>query len=133
MPRRLIFVTLAVSTIGLGLWVHRGGGTLSAAARDITGDALWAAMMTWWIGAAWPQVALAWRAALALGVCWLVEWSQLLHTPALDAVRATLPGRLVLGSGFDARDLLAYALGVAVAVLAEVVLLRRGPAPAVLR
>ena len=34
--------------------------------------------------------------------------SQLYHTPTLDAIRATQAGQLVLGSGFDPRDLAAY-------------------------
>jgi hypothetical protein len=36
--------------------------------------------------------------------------------PWLDAVRATRLGHLVLGSDFDGRDLLAYAIGVLGAV-----------------
>jgi hypothetical protein len=35
-------------------------------------------------------------------------------------------GHLVLGSGFDARDLLAYALGVAGAALLEAMIVARG-------
>ncbi len=58
-------------------------------------------------------------AALAYALCVVVEVSQLYHAPWIDAVRATRLGHLVLGSGFDARDLLAYAVGVAFALLAE--------------
>ncbi len=39
----------------------------------------------------------------------LADW---LAAPTLDAWRATTLGHLVLGSGFDPRDLVAYALGV---------------------
>jgi acetyl esterase/lipase len=59
------------------------------------------------------------RSAVAFGICVAVELSQLVHTPAIDAVRRTALGQLVLGSGFDARDLVAYAAGVSVAALLE--------------
>lgn len=59
-----------------------------------------------------------------------METRQLYHAPALDALRRTTAGHLVLGSGFDPRDLLAYTLGVVAAVLLERALHRR-PAPAV--
>ena len=47
---------------------------------------------------------LAWRAAVALAFCFAVEFSQLVHLPALDALRRTTAGHLALGSGFDPRD-----------------------------
>jgi hypothetical protein len=122
---RIAYVALAVGTIALGLWVHRGGASLGVRARDVLGDALWAAMMAWWVGAAAPGVTLIARSAMALGISVAVEFSQLIHTPALDAVRRTTLGHLVLGSGFDSRDLLAYAAGVSVAALLE--RLARGP------
>ena len=116
---RAWYAGLGLTTIALGLGVHLGGSVLPAAVRDILGDALWAAMLAWWIGALLPAWPLDRRAALALAGCYVVEVSQLLHTPALDAVRRTQIGHLVLGSGFDARDLLAYAGGVLAAVLIE--------------
>ena len=115
---RLTFVALALGTIALGLWVH-GSGALGAVARDVLGDALWATMIAWWIGALTPRTGLAARGGAAFGICVLVELSQRIHTPWLDAVRETTMGRLVLGSGFDPRDIAAYALGVAVAAGSE--------------
>jgi Protein of unknown function (DUF2809) len=113
------YVALAVGTIVLGLAVHGRGGALSPVVRDVVGDALWAAMAAWWIAAVAPAVPLAWRAAVALAFCFAVEFSQLVHLPALDALRQTTAGHLALGSGFDPRDLAAYAAGVLAAVLLE--------------
>jgi di/tricarboxylate transporter len=128
-PRtRLTYALAAVAAIALGLWIHRGGLPLGRDARDITGDAVWAMMMVWWVSAAMPRATLVARAGVALGICFGVELSQLAHTPWLDALRATLVGRLVLGSGFDARDLLAYSLGVLAAACVDAVTRRRrGP------
>lgn len=112
-------VALALGTIAVGLAVHVGDTGLGVDARDVLGDALWAAMIVWWITAIAPRARLAQRAATAYALCALVELSQRIHTPTLDAIRATRLGHLVLGSGFDPRDFAAYAVGVlAAAVLA---------------
>jgi hypothetical protein len=116
---RTRYVALAVGTIGLGLVVHLRGGFLSPDLRDILGDALWAAMVVWWISAAAPALRLPRRAAVALAFCFVVEFSQLVHVPWLDALRRTIAGHLALGSGFDPRDLAAYAAGVLAAVFLE--------------
>jgi hypothetical protein len=112
-------VALALATIVAGLAVHLGRLPSSAAPRDVLGDALWASMLTWWVSALAPRLALGARAALALVACYAVEVTQLYHTPALDAVRATRLGHLVLGGGFDPRDFAAYALGVLAAAVLD--------------
>lgn len=116
---RRAYLSAALLTVAIGLGVHRAGGAIPPAVRDVLGDALWAAMVYWWIGALAPRTALATRALAALAVAWGVEWSQCYHAPTIDALRATTLGHLVLGSDFDARDLLAYLVGVAGAVSAE--------------
>jgi hypothetical protein len=125
--RRFAFIALACLTIGVGLVVHSQGASLGHVARDILGDALWATMIAWWLGAVAPGSSVWTRGAVAYAVCAVVEISQLYHTPALDALRATPLGRLTLGSGFDPRDLLVYGFGVGAAVAREafVVVLRR--------
>jgi hypothetical protein len=116
---RLAYIALALGTVAVGLLVHLRGAALGRAARDITGDALWAAMIVWWVSALSPRAPLAARGTAAFAVCAAVELSQLYHAPVLDTIRATRLGHLFLGSGFDPRDLLAYALGVAGAALLE--------------
>lgn len=126
---RASFVALALGTIALGLVVHTSGGALGPAARDVLGDALWAMMIAWWIGALVPTGALRVRSAAALAICFVVEVSQLVHTPALDALRETAAGQLVLGSGFDPRDLAAYAIGVLAAASLESMVRPRRASP----
>ena len=122
---RIQHVALALGTIAIGLAVHWRGDMLSAAARDVLGDALWAAMIVWWIGALAPPVTVWRRAALALAFSAVVEISQLYHAPWLDAIRRTTAGHLGLGSGFDPRDFLAYTAGVLAAAQVELALARR--------
>ena len=123
--RRITFLALACATIVVGLVVHLHGVALGPVARDALGDALWAMMIVWWAGVLAPRARLAMRSMCAYAVCVVVEVSQLYHAPALDAVRATTLGHLVLGSGFDPRDLVSYAAGVGVATLLEWTIVRR--------
>ena len=118
MPRRrLRYFVLAIVTIVVGLIVHFDGRVLSFRVRDVLGDALWAMMMVWWLGVALPRVRLSVRGLTAFAICVAVELSQRYHAPFLDAARLTIPGQLILGSGYDPRDFLAYAGGVVVAVV----------------
>jgi hypothetical protein len=116
---RAAYVALALGTIALGLGVHWGGGAFGSTLRDVLGDALWAVMVVWCVGAIAPAAALRIRAAAALAICAGVEMSQLYHTTSLDALRNTTAGSLVLGSGFDPRDLAAYTLAVLLAAIIE--------------
>jgi uncharacterized protein DUF2809 len=117
-------VAVALGTIGVGLIVHWYATPFAFTVRDVLGDALWAMMVAWWVGALAPGMRVGARAGIALAVCWAVEFSQLYHLPVLDAVRRTTPGQLVLGSGFDVRDLWAYAIGVLAALLLETAMRR---------
>ena len=125
LARAGVFLALACATIAVGLVVHLRGAALGPDARDVLGDVLWAMMIAWWAGVLAPRARLAVRCSCAYVVCATVELSQLYHAPALDAARATTLGHLVLGSGFDPRDLVAYAAGVALAALLESAI-RRG-------
>jgi len=109
---RARYFALGVVVMLVGLIVHFQGARLSANARDIIGDALWATLI-----ASFVSVILPWRRPwqryfTALIIFYAVELSQLSQLSALQYVRSTLLGRLVLGSGFDPRDLAAYALGI---------------------
>ncbi len=114
--RRLRYLFLAIATVVVGLIVHFDGSVLPYAVRDILGDALWAMMIVWWLGVALPRARLSIRGLAAFAICVAVELSQRYHSPFLDAARLTIPGQLVLGSGYDPRDFLSYAAGVIVAV-----------------
>lgn len=92
-------------------------------ARDILGDALWAAMMFWWISALLPAAPTWARLSIPFTIAAAVETSQAFS--ALDAVRHTQIGHLVLGTDFDPRDFASYAAGVLAAGLADRWLRRR--------
>lgn len=109
------WVGAALVVMLAGLTVHRLGSALPPTARDVTADALWAAMLFCLVSCVRPRAAVMHRALFTLLVCVAVETSQRVRTPWLVQLRATTLGHLVLGSDFDARDLLAYAGGVVAA------------------
>ena len=116
---RLRYAGLGFGTMALGLLVHSQTFFLPPGLRDVIGDALWATMIVWWVSLLTPNSALRTRSICALAFCVIVELSQLSQAPWLKALRALPGGHLVLGSGFDPRDQLAYAGGVLIAGLDE--------------
>jgi len=98
------------------------------AGSNLVGDGLYAVLVYVLLVGVAPSVPTTRAAAVAFGICAAVELLQLTGLPA--AIVATLPGaRLVLGTTFNAPDLLAYAAGVVLAtgvdLLVERAALRR--------
>lgn len=135
-PRsRALLLPLMVLVVALGL------GSRAPAARlhlprfvtDYAGDALWTVMVYLCLLFVLPRLSVRLAAAGALGLSVLVELSQLVHTPWLEALRAHRLGALVLGRGFLASDLVCYAVGTALAAGTDLLCSRRrtahAPAP----
>lgn len=116
---RMLYALLALALIACGLLWRSGIIPLPQWLSNNGGDALWALMVFVGFGFLLPRASTLVVALLALTFAWGVEFSQLYHAPWIDAVRATLPGRLVLGTTFAWPDLLAYAVGIALGALAE--------------
>jgi hypothetical protein len=116
---RWLYALLAVAVVAAGLFWRSGLIPLPGWLSNNGGDALWALMVFVGFGFLLPRASTLAVALLALGVAWSVEFSQLYHGPWIDAVRATIPGKLVLGNTFHWPDLVAYAVGVALGALAE--------------
>jgi hypothetical protein len=121
---RTLYALLAVAVIVLGLLWRSRFMPLPPFASKYGGDALWALMVFVGIGFLFVRCSTLLVAVLALGFSWAVEFSQLYHAAWIDSVRATLPGRLILGSTFNWPDLPAYAIGIALGVVGEVLFRR---------
>ena len=116
---RVLYALVAFAVIATGLFWRSGLIPLPPALSNYGGDALWALMVFLGIGFLLPKSSTGTVALLALAFAWGVEFSQLYRAPWIDAIRETIPGRLVLGNTFHWIDLFAYALGIAVGVWAE--------------
>ena len=101
--------------IVLGLTTHVvGGGQLA----DLAGDALYAVMIYLVVAFVFARLNVFIVGASALAVCTLIEVFQLTGLPGLWA-ESFWPVRLILGVGFDALDLAAYAAGVVIASVCD--------------
>jgi Protein of unknown function (DUF2809) len=117
-----VVIALAV-TVAAGLGVrHVTGGAFGKYA----GDALYATAVYWCVVLVKPTMRLA--AIVAVGICWAIELFQLTPIPARLSSHSTL-SRLVLGSTFGGWDLVAYPVGVIVAVAVHALLRGLSRAP----
>ena len=103
---RVHYGLLVIMIIGLGLLSRKIAGV-----PFLVGDMLYAMMMV----ALFRLVLISkpiWTVCIwSLSLCFLIECSQLITYDWLMQLRATLPGRLILGQGFLWSDLFAYTVG----------------------
>jgi hypothetical protein len=125
--RRLVAFAALVVVVAAGLFVAKV--LPSSATTDIAGDALYAVAVYTGLVLLLPRVGRVILAIAATGWCVFVELLQLSGLPVALAERVP-PIALVLGTGFDARDLVVYASAVLVAAVADAAVssrvLRRG-------
>ena len=79
------------------------------------GSTLWSAMVFFLFATLLHRQSIGRLAVLSLVSAALVEFSRLYHTPWLDDFRLTLAGALLLGRIFSWWNILAYAVGIALA------------------
>jgi hypothetical protein len=120
--RRLSAAVLLVAVIGAGLAVHVVFP--DTAATDIAGDVLYAAAVYLAIVVVAPGLRPLGVGAITAAWCTGVELFQLTGIP-LWLGAAFPPSMLVLGTVFDARDLLVYVISAAVMSGADVASARR--------
>lgn len=109
--RRIAAAVVLAAFVALGLAVH---ALPDSTASDVAGDALYACAIYAGLVLVAAQARPILLAAIALTWCVGVELLQLTGIP-LALGTAFPPLGLVLGSGFDARDLVVYAVAVAAA------------------
>lgn len=118
----IIVAGLALRRFGLGLGVP-------ASAVKYGGSALWGAMVFFLVAIASPRLSSLHIAAVSIVTAVAVELFRLLHTPWLDDFRLTLAGALLLGRVFSVWNILAYIVGIALALLLDQLIFAERPAP----
>lgn len=111
--RRLLLAAALVIVLGLATHLFGRGPVADAA-----GDALYAVMIYLVVAAAFPRARFLTVGLAAAGICVAIELFQLTGLPGAWA-EAFWPVRLVLGVGFDVRDLIAYVAGACAAMLCD--------------
>ncbi len=124
--RRLIAAGLAVATVFVGLAVRFA--LRRGAVSDVAGDGLYAILIYLIVVFLAPRARAAVAAVVAGSLCVAIELFQLTGLPVAWA--ATFPPiALVLGTGFDARDIVVYLVAVAGAAFLDKTISARLSAP----
>ncbi len=113
--RKIVYLALFCFCTWLALATRKYPHWFHPFVVEYAGDTIWAGMFVFLLRIFFPRTAL-WKLCLftyAAGV--IVELQQLLQWDWLVAIRSTYIGRLVLGVGFVATDLICYAVGVLLA------------------
>jgi hypothetical protein len=121
--RPLLFVAFA-AVIALGLASRRFPFLFPAFLGKYPGDALWALMVFVALAFFRRQASTARLSILTLAISWADELSQLYQKPWINAIRRTTIGHLLLGSTFAWIDMTAYAVGVLLGALLDILLFR---------
>ncbi len=124
---RSVYVIAMAAVIAAGLWWRSAASPASPFLHKYGGDALWALLMFLGFRCVLIRTSIVRVMLVSLALCFAVEFSQLYHAPWIDSIRNTRLGALTLGSTFNAPDLIAYAAGVALGGVIEMVRQRRFP------
>lgn len=107
--RKLLLSIAFIVPFGLITKFYRGAG--QAWLNDAFGGIPYAIFWMLLVALIWPKLRPAAIALTVFLTTCLVECLQLWQPAWLQAIRATLPGRLVLGNSFTWSDFLYYAIG----------------------
>ncbi len=122
-----VWLCVAIIVGGLAL---RGLGLrlgLPAFIVKYGGSVLWGAMVFFLVALAGSRLSRPGIALISAAIAIAVELFRLVHTPALDAFRLTLAGALLLGRIFSPWDVVAYGVGIALAMALDGLAARRSP------
>ena len=112
--KRPLYALAVAATIGAGLASRR-----FPVLGKYPGDALWALMVFFALGFAFPKARSSSLALVAVFISCAVEFLKLNQAPWLVSIRQSTLGHLVFGHVFSWQNLVAYAAGISVGLLLE--------------
>lgn len=110
-PYRLALLVGMVCIIPLGYFVRFSKGLHAPMLQDIGGSLAYQILLMFGVAFLFPRLSLMRCAIGVFAFSCAVEFLQLWQAPFILAVRATWPGRLILGNTFIWADFPPYALG----------------------
>ena len=117
--KRLVYTVIIILTIVTGLLVRIKKEWFPDVVNLYLGDALYAFMMYYIVSFVFVKKKMKFRGLYSLIICYIIEFNQLYQADWINTIRQTIPGKLILGSGFLDTDLLAYLLGVVAALCVD--------------
>jgi hypothetical protein len=110
-PYRIALVVGMVCIIPLGYFVRFSKGLNAPLLQDIGGSLAYQILLMFGVAFLFPRLSLAKCAVGVLAFSCAVEFLQLWQAPFILEIRATWPGRVILGTTFIWADFPPYALG----------------------
>ncbi|MEH0155454.1 DUF2809 domain-containing protein [Limibacter armeniacum] len=106
---RVQYFLMVIAVIGLGLLSRTS--VIPSIIYPYLGDALYALMIYFIIGFCFPNKKSISIMLICIGICFLIEISQLYKADWIMLVRSYKIGSLILGHGFLWSDLICYSFG----------------------
>ena len=110
-PYRIALLVGMVCIIPLGYFVRFSKGLNAPLLQDIGGSLAYQILLMFGIAFLFPRLSLAKCALGVFAFSCAVEFLQLWQAPFILEIRATWPGRVILGTTFNGWDFPPYALG----------------------
>jgi hypothetical protein len=107
---------ICIGLIILGLASRKYQSNFSDTINLYLGDAIWAMMVYFFFRIFAFKTSILKHGFFCLINCYLIEISQLYHSPLIDSLRNTTIGGLVLGFGFLWTDIISYSIGILAAI-----------------
>lgn len=107
---RLALMVGIIIILPLGYWV-RFHSPAPEWLNDMLGSLAYQILLMMLVAYCLPKASLAWVAVWVCLASCAIEFLQLWQPPFLQAIRATLPGRLILGNTFGWSDFPPYFIG----------------------
>lgn len=110
--RYSIYISIILATIIMGLGSRYYAMYLPKWVNLYLGDSLWAFMIFFIFAIIFRSKSTLGIITFSLVYCYLIEISQIYHSPLIDNIRQTTVGHLILGRGFLWSDLFSYTIGI---------------------
>ena len=119
---RGIYLFIIILVIGLGIFSR--SSYIPKFIYPYLGDFFYALMFFFILGFLFPKQSTYKNVIMSIGLCFLIEISQLYQADWINDLRNTTLGKWTLGSGFLWSDLVSYTLGGLLGFFIEKVLLQ---------
>ncbi|WP_297436913.1 DUF2809 domain-containing protein [uncultured Clostridium sp.] len=123
MKKRILYLFMTILVIVLGLISRQYLFNIDM--PTYIGDILWGAMVYFGFRFLFTKAKLRISFILALLYSYITEFSQIYQGEWINSIRNTTFGALILGYNFSVLDLIFYTVGIIIAVLFDILVLKK--------